>query len=125
MRRLIKTHFDPLNVETVRRQIKADQAAINKHIEILQTNDIRTKILYYETLFDDAASECDHLLSLNAVFSFCGYSEITLSTFIEKCSVYFDFRLNRWASSDVYRRIPGICEIEKHVGSDETGWLFR
>ena len=123
--RLQSSQLSPLNSVTVRRQIKMDQDAVTRCSRLLADHGVQFMTLSYEDFFYESASNAKGFLLTNSLVSFLGFSPIDFRTFEERWLQHFDPTINRFASSEVYRRIPEIDKIESEVGCAETGWLFR
>jgi hypothetical protein len=81
--------------------------------------------IVYEELYGEAATPVQQLAALNEMVRFLGCSPITSDAFNTKWAHFLDPDIYRWASTESYQSIPGIEEVEKAVGSNETGWIFR
>jgi len=125
LRHLDDVKFRELDPEVMLAQIHADQQAVARYLDLLPKGNSRFTTLYYEDFFREGMASLERFQSVNSLLDFLRFEPITFETFAGEWERHFDPTLNRWASSEVYRRIPGIDDIEKEVGSDETGWLFR
>jgi hypothetical protein len=121
-RRLKRAHIRPLHPKQVSEQIKRDVAFIRHCVSYLEMHGLYYKRLLYEDILSEPNGTVE-LSFINDVLQFLGYETISLEAFAE-WGQSIDFN-NRWASPDVYSRIPGIRDIEDEVGCDETGWVFR
>ena len=79
----------------------------------------------YEDLFGDEVSSHGRFEVLDEVLGFLGLSVDDPGVDHEALTANLDPDLSRLNSTETYRRIPGIDEIEARFGNDETGWLFR
>jgi hypothetical protein len=114
--------FRALRPEIVRQRIEADRAALARQREALAGRDVMTVV--YEDFYRDDASAEDRFAYGNRILSFLGFAPLSHEEFGKGLSRLLETR-NRWGSTEVYRRIPEIEELEAECGSDETGWLFR
>lgn len=123
--RLHLTEVAPLDPTAVRRQIEAEQEAIAAKVQFLKNSQIEHATVEYEALFSTATSIEAKRSRINEILSFLGFPPVTSALFAKEWSGNLDPVKHRWATADVYRRIPDIDRLEEAVGSDATGWLFR
>lgn len=81
--------------------------------------------LWYEDLYESGLSAGEKLDRLNEVLRFLGKGPMTDEATASAANALFGPRNFKLNSPDTYRKIPGIDEIERQFGSDETGWLFK
>jgi hypothetical protein len=122
--RLESVQLLELNATEVLQGMKADKASVAKRVKFVQKHGIPMMHLFYEDIFSEDVTADAQLKILNNVLAFLGYNEIDDNEFRETWFALLDNKSNQWASSDVYRMIPGIDRLESEVGSDEMGWLF-
>jgi hypothetical protein len=122
---LANTELRPLDAASVLREIRRDQEAVAQRLQSMSDHKVHFLPLFYEDIFRPAATDSDRMALMNSVLTFLDFPPITSETFLTDWLQHFDPMLNRWASAEVYRRIPEIDRLEEAVGSDETGWLFR
>jgi hypothetical protein len=125
VRRLEQTQLKELDPWALRAQIRRDKDAIERQRRFLSDHNVDAMVLYYEDVFCEGAIQSQQLQLVNRVLTFLQAAPIAADTFAETYQHHFDPDRNRWATAEVYRRIPGIERIEQEVGSHETGWLFR
>jgi hypothetical protein len=106
-------------------QIQRDKAAVERRLEVFCANNIETMTLFYEDLYGEDVDCHQQLGIVNRVFVFLGFDTIAENVFTEQWKRLLDPDIYRWSNPEVYRRIPGIQQIESRVGSSETGWLFK
>jgi hypothetical protein len=123
--RLQNTEFKPLNPNAVLRQIKRDQEALAGCLQLLSNHNTQFVTLFYEDIFGEQAHAEQQLQIVNSMVEFLNFTPISSDIFSSQWQHHFDPEVNKWASTDVYQRIPKIAEIEAEVGSNETGWLFQ
>jgi len=123
--RLERVRLRPLDPGAVLRQIRQDQEAVRRCLESLASQRAEVLSLYQEDLFPAGAGRSERLSLLNSILGFLGFATVGDSAFGPAWERLFDPESNRWASPEVYRRIPGIGRIEDEVGGEEIGWLFR
>lgn len=123
--RLHRLQLRELDPDAVRAQIQRDRAALEHCVELLSTSRVPLLTLFYEDIFDQAVADDQRLSRINELLVFLNATKVTMEAFNLHYKRHFDPSINRWASPEVYRRIPGIERIEQEVGSDDTGWLFK
>jgi hypothetical protein len=123
--RLEYVRLRPLDPTAVLTQIRADQEAVNRCLASLSNARVKVLQLQYEDVFRDGSGREERLALLNTVLGFLGFPRVADSDFGEAWERHFDPVLNRWASPEIYRRIPGIARLDEEAGSEETGWLFK
>jgi len=124
--RLERMGFPELSVEVARKAIAEDRSAIERRELLLSSRDANVHIVYYEDLFGDTVTQQAQAAQINTILCFLGYSpvpqEITQS---KQWNEIMNQGLCKWNSRDTYERIPGVLELERRIGSDETGWLLH
>jgi hypothetical protein len=123
--RLEQTRLLPLDPAKLRGQIRRDRDAMTQLQHAMAERGVPTLEICYEDMFCTADDPATQMQRVNAVLAFLNVPPISLPTFTRQWRERFDGDRHRWASPDVYRRIPGIDGIEAEVGNDETGWIFR
>ena len=125
LQRLEGLQLPPLNPARVREQLQIDQAALRDRCERLAERQVPVMTLHYEDLFREDADGSFRRRHINTILEFLEFTTITADVFGQSWQPHFDPAVHRWATADVYRRIPGIERVEQEIASDETGWLFR
>ena len=123
--RLKNIELNPVEPETLRIQIDRDRGAMDRCIRSLEAANAQVRTICYEDFFREDQNRQDRLQTVNGILDFLGFSPVTEEKFVERWERHFDPGENRWATEEVYRKIPGVEAVEAAVGSDETGWLFR
>jgi LPS sulfotransferase NodH len=124
-KRLDQIQLKALDPNAITRQMKHDQQAVANHLRFLEAHSVIVRRVFYEDLFGDDVQELEQLQVINSLLAFLRLSQFSPELFRERWLRYSDPAVNRWATEEVYLRIPGIDRIERQVGCDETGWLFR
>jgi hypothetical protein len=114
--------MDPVEVKTA---MMDDAAAMKQRLQLLTEHRIPIFEVSYEELYDNDSTFEEKLHILNKLFVFLGVNELRDNGLNAECHKLFDPAIYRWASADTYKFIPGIERIERDVGCDETGWLFK
>lgn len=117
--------FRPLDVDWLERQLACERESVARQRELLLAKKIDFLELWYEDLFELPPTFEAALKNLNHIFRFLGSSELTDKMQLLTAREVFDPSKTRMNSEETYWRIPGIEEIERRFGSDETGWLFN
>jgi hypothetical protein len=122
--RLESTQLLPFDPAKLRRQIQRDRDAIARLMDLMTERDVPTLQICYEDIFCGGDDPERQMQQVNAVLAFLKVAPVSRRVFTSEWRERFDGDRHRWASPDVYRRIPGIDRIEAEVGCDETGWMF-
>jgi hypothetical protein len=125
LRSLNGRRLRPLSPDGVITQIRQDKEAVSGCLTAVARAGAATMILDYEDVFDENKSDEQRFQFVNALLAFIDRPPVTHDVFMQVWRPYFEPVTFRWASPEVYRRIPGIADLEAAVGCDETGWLFR
>jgi hypothetical protein len=123
--RLATFQVPAVDVEEAREEIASDRAAMEHRLQSLRSRRTGAMVLYYEDVYREEASEMERFAFTNRVLGFLDFSPVTLEMFRADFQQHLNPDIYRWASPELYRRIPGIERIEEECGSDQTGWLFR
>lgn len=113
--------LDPISV---RDEIKKDKAAIERRLHFCREHNIRLLHLMYEDVFGEDVTAPEQMEIMNQILCFLGFCGVSEDQFSKEWIPLLDKHTYQWASPDVYRMIPRIKDLEREVGSDETGWLF-
>ncbi len=121
--RLRTAALQALDVGAINFELQKERAAIADYRTLLA--DSRREFIewWYEDLFADGRSLDEQLQKLTELFSFLGLASFDVRTSPNVRSLLnpLNGRLN---STETYARIPNASEVERQLGSDETGWLF-
>lgn len=123
--RLEHARMPALSPERIRMQIEKDQVTIANWRQAIKRSNVPSVTIDYEDWFREDTSESQRWCQVNSLLEVLNYAPVTADVFNRFWSSHFDPHINRWASVDVYRRIPNIDSVEENVGCDATGWLFR
>jgi hypothetical protein len=117
--------FAPLDLAWVKWHVQYERASIADRMRLLADSNVEWLDLCYEDLYDDGLTPQQQWQKLQEVTAFLGLSEITDPDAIEAARRILDPKRTKLNSLEVYRRIPGIEEVERCFGSEETGWLLK
>jgi hypothetical protein len=123
--RLENAQLKALDSATVLREIKRDRVAMQQRLEFIKSQNVPLMHLYYEDIFDDVITLTQQFEIMSNILIFLGLSPVSESVFMQQWAPLFDRNTYRWASSEIYRMIPGVEGLDREAGSDETGWLFQ
>lgn len=118
-------YLPPINPTEVREGLRQLVIATQRRSDLLTKIRAKHVILFYEDLFDSLQSHYDRARCCDQLFEKLGYRPLSETGLVQSCLDFFDAGEYKWASREVYERIPGIHGIEEEVGCQETGWLFR
>lgn len=117
--------FRPLDLEWVEWHVRRERASIAHRRELLARSDVDWLDLPYEDLYADDLTPPERWERLRRVLAFLELPDIADQEGIEAARRVLQPRRTRLNSVETYRRIPGIEEVERRFGSDETGWLLK
>ena len=123
--RLRYVTISALDHDLVRRQLIEDSEAIEKRIAFLESHSIPHLEIVYEDLFEVNVGWAKRIEQFNGLFAVLGYAPLDTKFFLEHCSKWLDPAVYKWASPETYRHVSGIEELDRAVGADGTGWLFK
>ena len=123
-RRVIRRKLKPLDIEWVKWQLERERAAIYEHRKRLI--DARRPFLdvWYEDLFAEDLTPQESLLQLKEIISFIELPQLGRTASWSALTL-LDQRTQPITSRQIYSRIPNVNQIERRLGSDYTGWLFK
>lgn len=121
----VRSHdYSPIGIPMLRARLEEDGAAIAGFREAIASSGTTCMEIVYEDLFDPGVSRESRVASVDRVYRFIGGRwpiEAALGAGLEDLLDHDQGKLN---SEESYRRIPGIENIDRRLGSDATGWLF-
>lgn len=120
--RLLSFEFSPLDAEWIQQQLARELHWLAETRRLLKEAAVPHLELVYEEIYGIGPAK--RLREVACVLEFLGRPPLSAedAARVEEVTDPDTRRLN---SRDVYRRIPGIEDIERRFGSDEGGWLFR
>ncbi len=116
--------FTALDLETLQWALEAESAAVAEHRSLLMYSGVEFIDWWYEDLFGEEQTSGERLKKLAKLFSFLGFPMLDAGDRAEAQS-RLDPLNGKVNSADTYRRIPNIMEVERRLGCDQTGWLFK
>ena len=116
--------FKDLDIDTLQWALEAQNAAAAEHRSLLEHSGREFIECWYEDLFGEAKTARECMERLAEILSFLGLAMLDAKARAAAESL-FDPRFGKVNSAEIYRRIPNIAEVERRLGSDEGGWLFR
>lgn len=125
--RLLNFEFQPINTSFLHLggYLEFERETIAGYKQLLSGHNADFLELWYEDLYENGLSAGEKLDRLNEILRFLGKGPMTDQATASAANALFDPRNFKLNSPDTYRKIPGIDEIERQFGSDETGWLFK
>jgi len=123
--RVSRLQFKPLDPKRVRDAILHDAEAVSAWLSYMDTHQISAYKIVYEDFFRPEATPLQRYQSVEGLLSFLGYSAINMKLFEERFACNYKPDLYQWASMELYRKIPNADELERTIGCDKTGWLFK
>ncbi len=125
--RLANFEFQPINTSYLDMGcfLELEREIIASYKQLLTGHNADFLELWYEDLYESGLTAGEKLDRLNEILRFLGKSPITDEATVSAVNALFDPGNSKLNSPDTYRKIPGIDEVERQFGSDETGWLFK
>jgi hypothetical protein len=115
----------PLDMDRIAWMLTQIPSALRTHRRVLFTRDRPKLDTTWERFFGMDASPAARSEALEEVFAFFGHSSSDEGMDRERIRLAMDAGAPRPGVDLDFRRIPNIEEIERRLGSDETGWLLR
>ena len=115
----------PMNIDATRRHLDEEKRLLAYYRHLMVDSGTTFMDLYYEDLYNPAATVQGHIDLLNTLFAFLGKPSLAGESSLARVVELFDARVNKLNPVHTYHRITGIDEVEKQCGSDTTGWLFE
>ena len=122
--RLEHIQLRELSTATALEEIKRDKMALERRLKLFQQHCVQVLHLRYEDMFGCGVTATKQWKIVNDVLTFLGFRNISENEFEDQWVPLLDRDIYQWASPEIYRMIPGIEQLDREVGSDETGWLF-
>ena len=122
--RIEHTELPALNAAVIAAELRLLQRALldrDRNVHDLSINKIT---LYYEDLFETPPDVAAKLSIINRLVARLGFEPKWDRSFVRSSTHYLDNAIFKWASNEIYDRIPGSREIDALLGSNETGRLF-
>lgn len=116
--------YEPLDKAEIRRELADERAASVSVKRRLDESGLPYMTLWYEDIFGSESVE-QRVIALGEVIAFVTGRSFRRSSLHRDALRILDPVKTRVNSADTYERVPGIQEVEKEFGSDETGYLFR
>lgn len=123
LQRLENTELKPLDPEVARAQIERDRSATEAYLAVAKSNG--ALVFVYEDIFLSGRTAQQQYEWFGDILEYLNAPMVDPETFELTWLPHFDRAKGQWASEEVYKKIPGIEDLERCVGNDETGWLFR
>jgi hypothetical protein len=124
-KKLVDCQFAAMNVEATRWHLDWERRMLTYYRQLLTHNSSIFMDLWYEDLYNSEVAGRGKIEMLDNMFAFLGEGPIVEAGALERVRELFDASTMKLNSMETYLRIPGIEELDKQCGSDETGWLFK
>jgi hypothetical protein len=120
----LRYDFSPLNIRLMRSLLEQEFDAIASCREILSGRRIPFIDVWYEDLYGEDELLATGPAKVREIISFLGLPQFDQRSWVQVMSLLNPER-TKVNSKATYLRIPNIDEVERVLGADETGWLFR
>ena len=112
--------LEPIIIDKMENRLKTLSARLENYQQILEQKKESVFLpLYYEDFY--TSNDEKNKKNATKVFAFLGIEMPETN----KISLFMNPTTAKINSQDTYRLIPNIDEVEKTLGSDQTGWLFK
>ncbi len=123
--RVLEFKFQALDIESLRSKLRSEATTVAHYGQILRESGAEFLELWYEDFFDLALKASDRAEFYNRLVVFLGGSAISDWGILARVQELFDPHNTRLNSAVTYALIPNARDIERQLGTDKTGWLFR
>jgi hypothetical protein len=123
--RVARFKFAPINIAATKWRLDWERRMVAHYRQMLVNHGATFLELWYEDLYNPSIAPQDRFNGLDKIFAFLGEATIADESALAQVNKLFDSSRMKLNSIGTYLRIPGIEELEKQCGSDETGWLFK
>ncbi len=120
-----KENFKTFDIEEIRKRMNKLIKDIRFYKNKLVKNNVKFLELYYEDLFGNDITDERKIDIINEIFKFFKLEQIKDPDVLNEIKELLNPDTNKLNSEETYKKIPNIMEIEKELGCDETGWLFK
>jgi hypothetical protein len=120
----LRYHFRPVDIKHVRLVLEQEFEAIASYRETLVTRQIPFIDVWYEDIYGEEELLEPGPAKIREIISFLDLPQFDEARWARVMSL-LDPHRTKVNSKETYRRIPNIDEVERVLGSEETGWLFR
>jgi hypothetical protein len=122
--RFLTFRFSRLDTCWIRDQLASERRWLATLRRSIERREIPFVEVLYESIFARNATPLARVEYLNRILAFIGKPPVPGES-VAELTAFLAPEHHKLNSHDVYRRIPGIEEIEREFGSDELGWLLR
>lgn len=117
--------MEPPDVARIEWMLSQIRSSMRTHRRVLYTRDRPFLDLMAETVFGMNATGAARLEALQEVFAFLGFRADDPGVDLDRIRRGLDPGSSGPDLAAPWRQLPNIDEIERRLGSDETGWLLR
>ena len=122
--RLLSFAFGPLDADWIRQQLAREAEWLAEARRCLEEAAVPHMELVYEELYEAGVGAEKRVRRVNRILDFLGRTPLEEES-AARAAALLEPGAHQRNSQEIYGRIPGIEEVERLFGSDETGWLFR
>ena len=122
----IRAHqFQPLDIPRLRNEIAGSQKLLAEYRAALSAGSIPWREWTYEDFFASAMSLDARMHAVQNVLAFLGLPPVSEPDRLAKMHGFLDPTATGFQNEQAYNKIPNIQEVEKELGNDQTGFIFK
>ena len=121
----IRLHaFKPLDIPRLREEISGSQKMLQEFRGALSASAVPWREWAYEDFFEPGMTLDARMEAVHGVMGFLGLPRIQEESRLEKMRGFFDPATTGFQNEQAYEKIPNIAEVERELGSEQTGRVF-
>jgi hypothetical protein len=119
--------FEPLDIARIAADLEKDRRFVDECRLRLRARRAHYCELEYESILGPQAKFQDQLRTINQLLNFLGCAPFDEASQPDELARLLSSGAGTTASDspEVYHEVPNIDEVEKTLGSDQNGWLFK
>jgi hypothetical protein len=120
----LRYDFRPLDIKRIQSSLRQEFETVASYRESLIYRRVPFIDLWYEDLYGEEELPITAPAKVREIICFLGLPQFDEGSWAQVMSL-LDPQQTKVNSRETYLRIPNIDEVERVLGSEETGWLFR
>jgi hypothetical protein len=122
--KLLNFRFEPLDVAWIRQRVKHETAMVNRLKRLLVARGVKHLEVWYEDVYDSPSIEVK-MEKYGEILHFLGRPPLADTERMGAAKALLEPKNMKVNNHETYMKVPGIEQVEREFGSDETGWLFK